>query len=86
MKFPLMTWDNLLRKGWKGPNIYQLRCMEAETVQHLLVECPFGVYVRRLIFDQLVLVHSVGTNTLWNVIADWIKHSEEPGYLLFFCC
>ena len=86
MKFPLMTWDNLLRKGWKGPNIYHLCCTEVETVQHLLVECPFSVYVRRLIFDQLGLVHSVGTDTLRNVIADWIKHGEEPGYLLFFCC
>jgi hypothetical protein len=35
------TWDNLLRKGWMGPNICQLCYREAKTVQHLFIQCHF---------------------------------------------
>lgn len=81
----ISTWDNLMRKGWIGPNIFHLCHREAETVQHLFVHCSFGADVRRWVFYHLGLVHCSGTVELWDVIAVWIKNGDDPRYLLYFC-
>jgi hypothetical protein len=35
------TWDNLLRKGWSGPNICCLCHHDSESVDHLFINCQF---------------------------------------------
>ncbi len=38
----LLTEDNLIKRGWVGPSICCLCCREAETLEHLLFQCPFS--------------------------------------------
>ena len=41
----LKTWDNLIKKGWYGPNICTLCKKYVEYVDHLLINCSFTVNV-----------------------------------------
>jgi hypothetical protein len=40
-KNKLNTWDNLLRKGWSGPNICCLCHLDSESIDHLFIKCQF---------------------------------------------
>jgi hypothetical protein len=51
----ILTWDNLQRKGWEGPNICVLCQDEAESVYHLFVTCRFS----REVWNQLYSVLSI---------------------------
>jgi hypothetical protein len=37
----ILTWDNLLCKGWEGPNICLLCAKGPESVNHLLINLFF---------------------------------------------
>ena len=43
------TWDNLLKKGWIGPNLFHLCFADAESTEHLFIECSFGKEVRMVV-------------------------------------
>jgi hypothetical protein len=53
------TWDNLLRKGWMGPNICQLCNRDAESVQHLFIHCHFTQ-----VWDKIAI--DLNTTSAWN--------------------
>ena len=37
----LNSWDNLYKRGWIGPDHCCLRKSDAETIDHLFVDCSF---------------------------------------------
>lgn len=39
----ILTWENLMRRGKHGPNIYSLCRRTCETVDHLFLHCSFSI-------------------------------------------
>jgi hypothetical protein len=37
----ILTWDNLIKRGFVGPSRCFLCGEEEETINHLMVKCPF---------------------------------------------
>jgi hypothetical protein len=37
----LLTWDNMIKRKWKGDDSYYF-CCQAKTVQHLFFLCPIA--------------------------------------------
>lgn len=37
----ILTWDNLQRSGWQGPNFCCLCQKARETIQHIFLDCGF---------------------------------------------
>lgn len=40
-KNKILTWDNFLKRGGTGPNVYILCLMDVKIVDHLMIHCPF---------------------------------------------
>jgi hypothetical protein len=51
-KNKISTWDNLLRKGWNGPNICQLCKKDEETIPHIFIHCEFA----RKVWNKISIV------------------------------
>lgn len=78
------TWDNIVKKGWHGPNRCCLCKLNSETVRHLFVDCPF---VQKTI-NLLCRVHLCSlaweaTSVVKN-IDSWIRKKSNLLYLPFF--
>lgn len=39
----ILNWVNLTKKGFQGPSLCSLCQQEAESMQHILINCPFSV-------------------------------------------
>jgi hypothetical protein len=56
----LNTWDNIQRKGWVGPNIFQLCFSDAKTMMHMFIKCSFT----RQVWDRITLDQNL--NIVWD--------------------
>ena len=52
----ILTWDNLLKRGWEGPSICPLCVSHEESSIHLFLQCPFALEIWTIIIDQLNLI------------------------------
>jgi hypothetical protein len=41
----ILTWENLQKRGWKGPGMCYLCRVKGETSNHIFVNCPFTISV-----------------------------------------
>ena len=75
------TWDDLIKKGWIGPNRCCLCKSAAESVDHLFHECNFIRRVTTLIRSSLAIPYFwKETNFLLNV-SSWISKGNNLKYL-----
>ena len=49
-----LTWENLTKRGFMGPNICVLCCKEQETSTHLFITCPVTISLWRLFGDHYI--------------------------------
>jgi hypothetical protein len=56
----LNTWDNLLRKGWSGPNFFHLCHLDSETAEHIFINCQFTKQV------WLKIALALNLHTTWD--------------------
>jgi len=55
LKNKILTWNNLLAKGWEGPSFCILCTKGPETLSHLLINCYFTKQFWLLILGDLNL-------------------------------
>ena len=81
------TWDNLIRRGWVGPNRCCLCRNEEESVNHLLCSCPFAKDVWKQAFScWSYSVHLL--EDIPNLLSNWLTlypFSIARRYLLKQC-
>lgn len=80
------TWDNLLKKGWIGPNLCHLCFMEAGSVDHLFNDCCFGKAVGLIVSHFFDVSFSWEYYPLNEVVTQWMSAGLKPKYLLILCC
>jgi ribonuclease HI len=70
----ILTWENLLKKGWEGPSFCPLCSGGPDSVKHLFIYCSFTLQV----WQKLYFAFQI--NTLWegdslsDYYATWIKN------------
>jgi ribonuclease HI len=74
----ILTWDNLIHRGWEGPNICLLCRLNSESVTHLFIDCTFTQQVWRRLSFALKLRSTWSGSSLKNCLEDWAK--EESLY------
>ena len=60
----ILTWDNILKRGFTGPSICTLCGKEGETMNHLLNTCPYTEQV----WDQAAISMRTSDRLRDNVI------------------
>jgi hypothetical protein len=70
-KNKISSWDNLLRKGWIGPNICQLCFKDEETVPHLFIHCEFARKVWNKINLDRHLTSAWQGNSISDCFVNW---------------
>jgi hypothetical protein len=55
----ILTWDNLLRRGWEGPNMCSLCRKISESISHLFLDCKFT----QIVWHRITL--ALKLETIW---------------------
>ena len=75
------TWDNLIKKGWIGPNWY-CQCRSAsESVDHLFHECSFTRLVTSHIGSSLAIPFFWKETNFILDVSSWISKGNNLKYL-----
>jgi len=53
LEHKILIWDNLVRRGFVGPNMFVLCGAEGENTKHLFVDCTFTKDIQYNILKQL---------------------------------
>lgn len=68
-----MSWDNLIKRGWDGPNFCILCKMKEEDVNHFFLSCAFARSVWEIVLQNMKISGS------WEVV------SVEDSLRLWLC-
>ena len=71
----LLTWDNLQKRGWKGPNRCALCFSDEETVTHLFHSCSYAEAMWKTTCLDLKYQGNPGTSLEHKVNAWWEDRS-----------
>ena len=69
----ILTWDNYLKRGGKGPNICTLCKSVEECVDHILVYCSFSKMVWREIKIWIKITKNCVRQSLFFSFQKWMK-------------
>ena len=61
----ILTWDNLLKRGWEGPSRCPLCASHEENSTHLFLQCPFAREIWNILLAQLNLSLPPSINSLF---------------------
>ena len=64
----ILSWDNLVKRGWEGPSRCPLCVCYEETSIHLFLQCPFALDMWNIFLDQLNLTLPPSVTSLF---ASW---------------
>jgi len=81
-----MSWDNLIRRGWSGPNICILCKHEGESVNHLFVHCTFTKCIWSEIKVALHISEEWGDTPFKDNLEKWYKKVRNHKELPVFIC
>ena len=82
----ILTWDNLLKKGFSGPGICPFCCSEEENVTHIMITCPYTIQVwnyHKVFINSEVDWH--GQNIV-QAFKYWISAGKKGRTLPFLVC
>jgi hypothetical protein len=63
IEYKLNTWDNILKKGWLGPNFCHLWKSDSKSTNHLFINFPFT----RQVWGKIILI--LKFQTIWDGIS-----------------
>jgi hypothetical protein len=72
-KDKVLTWDLLQRKGWQGPGVCKLCNCSYETINHLLIHCPFTKSMWLHLYD----LYRVKTQWVGNSVSDFFYGMDK---------
>ena len=70
----ILTWDNLVKRGWMGPNICPLSLNDDEFVFYLFVSCSLSCDVWKKVIESLHFSKSQGTLSMEKNVEQCLKH------------
>jgi hypothetical protein len=82
----ILTWDNLIKRGFLGPSICVLCKKSEETVLHLFGECSFINGIWQTITKELKLVNSWQGGQIEVSLQNWLRVKENWKEIPCFIC
>jgi ribonuclease HI len=82
----LLTWNNLLKRGWQGPRLCLLCRGNEEMGLHLFVQCPFIVSIWNKITIHFKLVFGWTGSTVLECFEYWLRRNSVYSSLPTFIC
>jgi hypothetical protein len=82
----LLTWNNLLKRGWQGPGLCQLCRGNEDFVFHLFVQCPFTCFVWNKIKVHYKLSIGWSGSTVFECFDLWARRNYSLSSLPAFIC
>ena len=84
LKNQVLTWDNLMARGWQGPGCCGLYLSGEDSVHHLFVDCS----VTRSVFSFMGCSHHckwlVSDSSLGSLLDSWSRKNPSQYYMPFF--
>ena len=80
----ILTSDNLLKKGWCGPNICCLCSSNEENVNHMFINCSFVKNVRVVLSQHYNIAFPWCAQKLDKNLNSWYKQKREFSFLPVF--
>jgi len=83
----ILTWNNLEKRGFIGPNIYSLCMRRTEDTEHLLIKCTYARLIWDGVMEEMKLPFD-GTNQSLNIcLLSWFtsyrKYMSLPLYIIW---
>jgi hypothetical protein len=82
----LLTWNNLLKRGWQGPRLCLLCRGNEETGLHLFVQCPFTVSIWNKITIHFKLVFGWMGSIVLECFDYWLRRNSACSSLPTLIC
>ena len=83
----ILTWDNLYRRGWEGPNRCGLCNYEAESIVHIFVNCNNTPNIWTLLCDGISIEDNWAGITLHHCLMNWLQRNRcyklLPAYVIW---
>lgn len=73
----LKTWDNLLKRGWHGPNSCSLCKSNSESIDHILVSCHYSSLIWEKVISFLKIDQRWGSDTFEQNCFHWQKKCKS---------
>jgi ribonuclease HI len=73
----ILTWDNLIKRGFQGPSLCVLCKDSEETMLHLFGECRFIKNIWHTLTKELKLVNNWQGGQFENSLLNWTKRKEN---------
>jgi hypothetical protein len=82
----VLTWENLQKKGWKGPGMCYLCRVKGETSNHIFVTCPFTITVWEEVKKKMKFTHGWSGTSVNECMQNWYSQNHNYPSLLAFIC
>lgn len=73
----VLTWENLMHRGFVGPNICPLCWYEAESVAHLFITCPFSKRLWSTVYLLILVLSFWSADSVLMCIQNWVRNNPE---------
>ena len=81
----ILTWDNLLKRGWEGPSRFPLCACHEENSLHLFLQCSFALELWNILLTQLNLALPPSITSMFASWSDYAPFSFSRLKLLKQC-
>jgi ribonuclease HI len=82
----ILTWPNLQRRGWEGPNRCILCKLDNESSDHIFLHCSFTIFVWNLIYSTGNYNQKWGESCLTDSLSKWTTNKYVPTTLPPLIC
>jgi hypothetical protein len=82
----ILTWDNLIKRGFLGPSICVLCKKSEETVLHLFGECSFIIGIWQTITKELKVVNNLQGGQFEDILQIWSRGKENWKEIPCYIC
>ena len=82
----ILTWDNLIKRGWNGPSRCCLCYKSEEFVHHIFVDCSFTKRVFASLCDAYKCRCPSFGCSLLEFLEVWFTHNFKLCYIPLFAC
>jgi hypothetical protein len=82
----ILTWENLIIRGWEGPSLYYLCLQEVESTNHLFIHCAFSKTVWERLATILKYKNCWKGNNLNECLNCWVDDKSIPTLVAAHIC
>jgi len=82
----ILTWENLIIRGWEGPSCCYLRLQEVESTNHLFIHCAFAKTVWEILAMIMKYKNCWKGNNLIECLNCWVDDKSVPTLVASHTC